>query len=221
METNHEARIRELSAEIESNTKIMEGLAQDFTKATISFASSWIQDKVQSTVTTRTDTTQSLGIEGLRQLKTDLKKVIDHLPEVAQPILDDDSNWEHRTGISDDGEQHKHCYSAPKDDHYSDKLDWPIRSILGLAGDILRKNGFEATATRMTTEWSEKLPHESGYPGTQGTRYVRQYKRSPEMLNILRSYADLHRKMVGLSSQLKLAQRQKAEAEAKNLWDQA
>jgi hypothetical protein len=87
-----------------------------------------------------------------------------------------------------------------------------VREVLGYVGSLLAEYGLAEVGEYK--EWA------IDYPGPH-PKYRREYSWSEEMNIALMRYSELHAKLLKLSQALKEVKNQKAEAEAKSLWDKA
>src|SRR5262245_1259622 len=74
----------------------MEGAASQFLTALGQFASPWYQKQVEEAVSSKPDAVQAAGVEGLRQLKAELKELRESTPDLVQQRANIDRYWSHR-----------------------------------------------------------------------------------------------------------------------------
>lgn len=207
--SDFDAEIVDLETQMADLRNKMEDVRKEFQVATAKFVSSWFQDRAELAITSRPETTKKHGVEQLRKLKSSLAQLVDSSHELARKHLDVDKYWAHRVGLA--VAPYSHIYrvygrSVP------DELDNAVREVLGYLGRLLAEYDFAEMGEHK--EWEVKYPEPHPI-------YRHSYEWSDDMKDILNRYADLYHKLAVLSERLKEVERKKAEAEAKNIWDQA
>lgn len=208
-------KIGNLEKEMKIFREQMEKTCDDFLIATNEFIIDWFNKSVQDSVQRNPDITKKHGIEGLRNLKSDLNDLILRVPDLVNQHLNKDAYWGHRDTISDGKEKLWGRYSlyralGPIDG----PLDEGTRIIFGYVGEILIKYGYVSlNETKIVNYWTSI--------GSNRLRYSIGYNWSEKMSEIFKKYSDQYDKLIKMDNELKSLKRNKSEAEAKNLWDQA
>lgn len=206
-----DTRIKELKEQVNVLRGRMEEACKEFLDATKQFAVGWFQDCVESTVVSNYERAKEYGVKGLRNLKSDLGKLITIVPSIVEKHVNNDKYWVHRGVMSYDVLIQNFRYLVYQG-HFPDTLGNAVREVLGYVGAIIVKHGFVNTGQAGTWE----VKHGAAQP-----IYRRRYIWSEKMNNALKQYSNLCNEARKLSMELKEEEREKAEAEAKDLWKQA
>jgi hypothetical protein len=206
-----DAQISDLESQIESLKVKMEDVCRAFLLATGKFAAQWFEDRAERAVTTNPETTRKVSAERLRKMKSALERLVLRIPRIVGKHVNNDKYWAHRDEMTDDlfsyfGRYRVYGRSVP------DEMDNAVREVLGYVGSLLAEYGLAEVGEYK--EWA------IDYPGPH-PKYRREYSWSEEMNIALMRYSELHAKLLKLSQALKEVKNQKAEAEAKSLWDKA
>lgn len=209
--SSFDAQIKDLEQQIGGLRGQMENICKEFLEVTKEFTVAWFRNHVERTVTSQPKIAKKCGVEELRHFKSDLQKTITMVPRIVEEHVNNDKYWAHRGQIPDEHDRRFARY------HVSgrcplDELDNAVREVLGYRGVILLKHGFAKTGEH--SEWETKY-------GSEQPRYKYGYDWSEKMNTVLKQYSDLYDRLIKLDYELKKAKRDKAQAEAKNLWDQA
>jgi chaperonin cofactor prefoldin len=204
-----DAQIEDLETQMADLRDKMEDVCHVFQAATARFVATWFQERAERAITSNPEATKKQDVERLKKLKSSLAQMVDNAPELVQKHLDSDKYWAHRVGLA--VAPYSHIYrvygrSVP------DELDGAVRGVLGYLGSLLAEYGFAEVGDYR--EWDVKYP--DPHP-----LYRHAYDWSEDMKAVLNRYADLYQKLAILSERLKEVERQKSEAEAKTIWDQA
>ena len=208
---NSDEKIAEIDAEIQLLREQADEALQQFLQTAVSFFCDWSRRAVERGVTSQPETTKKLGLEGLRLLKGELKDLCDKMPEHVQKHMNHKALWLHRGDIP----QHKDYTSSPyrfSGNRAPDKIDAPVREILGYVGALLLKFGL--AKRDKDSEWEQTTAQPV-------PRYRYGFDWSAEMKTALKQYSDIYDNLARLVKETASIERQKAEAEAKSLWDQA
>ena len=206
-----DAPIRDLKEQMDTLREQMEKTCKEFLEATKEFAPTWFQKSVERAVTSQPELAKECGVNGLRSLKSDLQKLVAMIPHIVEQHVNCDKYWPHRAELPDEPELKFGRYHISKP-RGPDELDNGVREILGYVGAILVKYGFAKTG-----EFGNWV---AGY-GSERPRYRFGYDWSEKMSSVLNKYSPLYDELVKLNEKLKKVEREKAEAEAKDLWEQA
>lgn len=185
-----------------------EPVVEQFLRDTVDFLCDWSRQIVEKTVTSNPEKTKQLGKEGLSSLKNELAQLTGEMPEHVKKHLNLNELWLHRGEIAIKRQagwsQSPYEFmgnSAPE------RLNTQMRVLLGYAGSLLVKFGFAGS------DWTPS--------GANAQKYRYSFDWSDYMRSSLHRYAEVFNRLSKLAEQLESVKRQKAEAEAKQLWDQA
>lgn len=208
--SKYDLQIQEARSELEQLRKRMATVRLAFLKAAEGFCAEWFQKTIESAVISKPEVSKSLGVERLRELKSELKQLIDKVPDLVKQHLAQERYWPHFTELPDDiHERGLTAYDIGK--RASDGLHYGGRELLGYAGQLLIAYSFDDAG--IGSAW-EKRP---GKP----PRYRYGYSWSTEMDTLWKEYTELIDSLVETTIKLGRSEKAKAAAEAKYLWDQA
>ena len=207
-----DTKIQELEKREAALRDQMEEICQEFLQVTSKFAIEWFQSRVQQEVTSRPKLAKQLGVERLRQIKSELKALVSEAPDIVNKHINPEKYWAHRGALPDNGGDHEVAFRYKIQGRRGpDELEGAVSQLLGYAGAILVKHRIANTERRV--DW-----HVNGGGGLPG--YTHGYEWSDNMMNVMRLYSELYDEWLKLHQESKEVQRQKGEAEAKDLWDQ-
>jgi hypothetical protein len=181
----------------------LEKKREDFEKSTLTFVSSWIQNRVKDALTREfPDRAKELGETGVKAVKADLKVAVDKLPDDAKVLFADNGRWPHRKEYK--GTIEKYLYTT----EFEKILTGFMRQLFGLAGGILDK--YKLIEFKEHSEW-----------GRSGTSVLYGYGISlPNQFEaLIMEYSKLYNQYRELLEKVELTKTQKAQAEAKDIWD--
>lgn len=213
--SEYDEKIRQAKTRKDNSFNEMEKLCENYIEYYITFLQTEFPRIVENSVSENPETTQSLGIEKLRELKSELKTVVDNIPEIVRQQFDKDYIWEHRQDLPKDFE--KETLPAFDLTHSAGKKvreQW--HEIMGYIGQLIVKYDLDNPNVDYKA-WeirSHQLPRykyaisptnsDSKILGETLGKYKKEFE---EFVNV---YAE----------ELKL-EKQKQQALAKELWDQA
>jgi hypothetical protein len=205
-----DAEIARINTQITNLREQAEPAVQKFLDAATTFLCDWSREKVEREVTSNPELTKQLGKEGLGRLKSELGQLIGEMPEHVQSHLNQDQLWLHRGEIPQ-GQRYSlspydfHGYRPP------DKLNDQVRILLGYAGALLVKFGFA------------KYDDNSDWKLIAGAvpKYRFGVDWSADLKSTAVAYSDIYKRLLQLAEKLETTKREKAESEAKHLWDEA
>ncbi len=207
-----DTKIRELEKQEATLRDQMEETCQEFLQVTSEFAIEWFQSRVQQEVTSRPKLAKQLGVERLRQIKSELKALVSEAPNIVNKHINPEKYWAHRGALPDTNGDYTVAFRYKIQGRRGpDELEGAVSQLLGYAGAILVKHRIANTERR--DDW-----HVNGGGGLPG--YTHGYEWSDNMMNVMRRYSELYDEWLKLHQELKEVQRQRGEAEAKDLWDQ-
>lgn len=198
----------------------MDKARDQFLEATEPFAAVWIKEKVEQEVKRNSEITLSKGKNVISQMKSELDSLVSQVPQLVSTHIGDDSNWIHRN------DENPHPYNSSYftfDNTLSDKLDRPLKQVLGHAGSLLIQYGFAKDPSqdpRGGYQWKYDY-----LPGNGYKKFVyygaHKLEVSQEMLDSVSQYHELEKRYAQAHLNLDQAKRRRNEAEAENLWDNA
>lgn len=233
MDTSYfDDQITKLEPQIEDLRKEMEAAQRKLLDAITVFLQGWYRETIEAEVKANPDLTKKLNTEGrLPEVKAKLNDLITKTSDHVEALLNVDRYWSHRGELpSYENWYANKMYSERRYSAYGqnfpDEVDEPVRSLLGLAGDILNDYGYvdqQSLYIQGRGHWSsnyhrrtEKSEHIAGL-----TYNSRHYKVTDEVTTALGNYSAKHDQFVKLGIQLQKIKQEKAEAIAGNLWDNA
>lgn len=208
-----DVQIRNLQVRMDAMRSQMEEICKEFFEATKEFAVAWFQSCIEKEVVSQPGVTKKSGKKGLRNLKTELQSTIAKVPHIVEKHVNQDKYWVHRGQLPDDndlssrfGRYQTYGRRAPEE------LEKGVRELLGYAGAILMKHGFVDTGECSVWE----VQH-----GSERPRYKYGYDWSGKMNGVIQRYSGQYEELIKLDHEFKKIQQEKAEAEAKDLWNHA
>ncbi len=202
-----DARIKELKKQTNDIQEQMENTRKEFLEAAKEFVPAWFQSCVERAVVSHPERAKEYDLNGLRNIKADLQKLIAQAPSIVEEALSSDEYWPHRGEMPGK--------TDPWHGRYQDY--WRRSTTEGLKGSI--KNTFRHVGAILAKyhlsndSWLMPSPRE-------GPKYVKEYDWSQKMDTLLKRYLDLGDDLIKFNEELKKMEREKAEAEAKDLWEQ-
>ena len=97
MDTNeYNLQVKSYYTKLTNLTNEAENIVQKFIKLMQFKVVEWAAKFIEDTAKKQSNVTKSLGIEGIRSLKSEMPDVINQLPEVLETAFNLDANWSHR-----------------------------------------------------------------------------------------------------------------------------
>lgn len=207
-----DTKIRELEKQEATLRDQMEETCQEFLRVTSEFAIEWFQSRVQQEVTSRPKLAKQLGVKRLGQIKSELKALVSEAPGIVNKHINPEKYWAHRGAPPDKSGDHEVAWRYMiRGRRGPDELGGAVKQLLGYAGAILVKHRIANTERR--DDWDID-------GGGKPPRYKHGYVWPDNMMNVMRRYSELYGEWLKLHQELKEVQRERGEAEAKDLWDQ-
>jgi len=200
-----EKQVKSFEKQAEEAFDSLEKKREGFEKLVLDFVSSWIQNRVKDALTKEfPDKAKALGEIGVRAIKADLKAAVDKLPADVKALLADNSRWPHCTEYRGKGEKYPSAYD------FETLFGGLTRQFFGLAGKILDKH--KLIKSKQYGEW-----------GQVGTNIVYGYGiQLPDPLKaLIADYYELYERHRELLEKIEVTKNQRAEAEAKDIWDKS
>ncbi|MGO9018392.1 MAG: hypothetical protein ACLQVJ_08585 [Syntrophobacteraceae bacterium] len=207
-----EEDIAQINAQIEALREQAEPATRQFLHNTVLFLCDWARRNVDRAVTSHPELTKQLGKERLSRLKIELAQLNDEMPEHVQKHLNQKELWLHRGEIQQQRAKYSLSPYEFSGNRPPDKLNDKVRMLLGYTGALLVKFGFAKYDRNSVWE----LDSTGASP-----KYKYGFDWSQGMKTTLNRYADVYYQLSQLAESLESTKRKKAEAEAKQLWDQA
>jgi hypothetical protein len=211
MEMDYDNRIAAVMQEISDLRKPMEKACERWLDVTAPWAAAFWNDRARAIVTTQPDVTQKMNPMQVHQLKEEVKTLGINAREFARETLASQSSvWPHLQKDLLGPVQERRSSPVPPQSplrckrRYGDGevLDGPamlsdqMLRYLGLIGPVLTQRGFRVDGLY----W---------------------HRWSPEMAEAVEAYAQMHDRLLELQQELARLCREKAEGEAKSVWDAA
>lgn len=213
--SEYDSKISEAKTKKDNSLKEMESLSKNYIETYTNFLQSEFPRIVEKSVTENPETAQNLGIEKLRELKSELNEVVSKLPEIVRQQFDTDSIWEHRQALPKDFEKE----SLPAFDlthNAGKKVSEQWHEIMGHIGQLILKYNLD-NPNRDYKSWEVR--------GKQLPRY--KYAISPmsaeakPLGELLAQYKKKFEEYVSAYTEELKLEKQKQQAMAKDLWNQA
>jgi hypothetical protein len=210
MPGNADDELRDLQRREEEAVATASRLAESFAGAAGRFAAEWIAKHVNGEVTRAHAHTLSLGSKRLKQLKADLKVLVEATPARTRESLEA-LPWSYRNPgeTVNDASYPQYAYSPlrPRDTgNPPEPIAGPLRLILGEAGRLLDSYGY---------------PKADNWKQHGGYRYPYMLELSAEAKASLRDAADADATVIKLRGEVKHLQRRIGEERARAAWDEA
>jgi hypothetical protein len=204
----YDAQIAQAKSEANDTKAQLQSCRDSILTTTKAFLARYYQETVERAVKSKHETTKILAAEKLKQLKSDLNQLVARTPSIVDEAFADPKLW---PLLSEWPAQAK-TDSATFFDlrrKEAEELQRVQRSLLGHVATLLVDAGY---LTEKDTEWENlrsKLPTYKYGVGwsNEMSAASKQYEEASSRLR--NAYEKLHR-----------AEQAKAEAEAKNIWDQ-
>jgi hypothetical protein len=203
--SSYDAKIQAAAAEKAALYSQVEAASRSFMQACVDFFRKDFRRRIESAVTEDPETTQSLGIEKLRALKSELNELVSKVPDIVSERLDRPDVWEHRKPIPETQDTFDLRFRAGNNAH--DEL----REVFGYFGQLLVKYGFETTGKDSAWESRPKAP----------PRYKYGMTLSKEIDEAFKTYKNLFERFVNAHQQQLRIENEKEQAIARDLWDRA
>ncbi|MFN0139354.1 MAG: hypothetical protein ACKVQW_04615 [Pyrinomonadaceae bacterium] len=208
--SDHDNKIQAAIDEKDSLYKKMEDLVAGFEVTCTEFFTEDFPITVERAITALPDVTQSLGLESLRELKLELKLLVEKIPKIVTQELNQNSIWEHRNELPEwslseslPGFNLRH--------KAGDRASKQLHVIKGHVGTLLLKYGLAKAGRDEAWENNGKVVRYRYSIGHSDERF----RKFPN------NYKNLFNQFVTAHMNIQKAERNKEEAGAKSLWDQA
>ena len=208
---SHEAILLQIS-EYENNIENFRTQLNEASEILVKDINIFIKEKyqndIESNVKTKVEISKQLGIEKLRELKTELAELIGRTPSLVDKHMKDDI-WVHKNYSLNVANEFNQKYNIKH------KFNKSVTNILcelyGYAGALLIKYGYENSSS---ANWEKQ--HDSEIP-----KYKYWLTLSKGLDISINLYVHLLEQQHDILVKLNKAIRQKEQQEALDLWDQA
>jgi len=180
----------------------MLGARQQFVQATIEFLNRWVDKTTADEARQNPDLTKSLGLE-LSALKKAVYTLKSEMPNIVAELVDDDQRWP--PGGSRD------CYYETK----PKKLQEAIQLAAWRLGPILEKYGY------LSKNWQCEADQSGRNPPNARPVFPDIPEWSEDMITAIGQYNSSGLECESLRAEIRSRERQKAEEEARDLWNNA
>jgi hypothetical protein len=212
--SDFDAKIGRLEEEMENLRQQMEKTCGEFLIATNEYIAIEFKEMVERGVISNPDIAKRHGVDTLRRLKSECKELISSVPDLVNLYLNKDENWGHRGKIPEKNDLRFERYAMYSNAPLRGAFEEGIRLILGYVGTLLVKYGFEEADSRLHAyKWTR-------IPGSNQIKYGIGFQWSEKMTEVLKVYSPQYNELIKLDDKVKKLEKEKAQAQAKNLWDQ-
>jgi hypothetical protein len=200
----------------------MEEIRQQFIQELTNFATKWYQDTAKQYVIKYSEITFSLKKEKLAEMKTRVSTLVKDSDRIVKKVLSNPQIWWHlEPHLHDTVTQYDQLGNDSVGNKFPEKIDNPIRQVLGELGDILEQYGY-----RVTTNPNMKASYpEFWFYTPEGSKketqpyYPHLIEWSEQMQNTIYSYNTLFQKAIQLYIQIQKLKDEKKQRQASQLWD--
>jgi hypothetical protein len=214
-------KISELEKQLENLRRQMDDAERVFTGAVIDFARSWAREETERSVVAKPDIARGMGPEAMRKLKAELGELIKKYDDLVREDLQSEYYWPHRNSRLMPEYEAEEWRSKRYGRPLGTKIDEGIRRSLGRVGELLRKHRLAEPFSSADPRWGVDRWHEEG----KHTRLVVHEKHKLDLPTELQTahakYAELAEIFLKVYEELGAVRHQKAQAEAKKLWEEA
>jgi hypothetical protein len=209
--SKYDAQIQAAIDEKDTLYRQMEGTCAAYFKASNEFFHNELQRMVEREVTSKPDVTQKLGLEKLKELKAEVKELVESVPQLVSQHLDKENIWEHRSPLPEGMKKESLpgfdlIHSAGK------KVSEEVREILGYGGQLIIKYGYHNSGRE--GEW--ELRGKNARP-----KYRYGFSTIKEMNESMTKYKEQFKNYIAAHLKIIKLQEEKEQAIAKDLWSQA
>jgi hypothetical protein len=200
-----DARINAAEKQAAHIFDLLEDKRKEIEISILAFVLNWSQDKVKDALIREfPDKAKDLGEAGVKGIKTDLKILVDQLPNRVSKLLADNSNWPHHKEFKVKIESYK------MRSEFEEILSRLIRRLFSPTGGILKK--YDLIKTESFSEW--------GVGGTE-VNYNYGISLSSQLQTLKDEYIHLYEQYSESMAKAESTKGEKARAEAKDLWEKS
>jgi hypothetical protein len=212
MTRNFDEEIQAAERGFETILSQMDRVQQDFLAAAIQFVKSWFWEHTELIVKQKPEVTKQLGIR-LSQLKADVKKLQENAATIVAEYFQDGDLWWHQN----QAKQSYNYYGRRPPEH----LDKALRLCLGRLASVFEGYGYLSTEPQDHGRWREWDKSGNYQPADAKPYYPFNLDWTEQMQVLVKKYGELHGKGIQQAMEIKRLKDEKAESEAKDLWDKA
>lgn len=193
-------QIEEINIKIDQFRGKMAPIYNEFLEEAVIVLSDYYKKKTEEFVVSKPDITQRHGKEGIKNLKSDCRKLLKRVPEVINKNLGINKFWSHKWDID---------VLKPKfgPNHYGRIFN------LGLEINQSLTNSSSDLRELLTKYGYIKQGEVSHYPG------IGYIECSEEMKTIFKNYIELDEEFCKLTYELNSIENEKERAKAKDIWN--
>jgi hypothetical protein len=208
---SYDAQIKEGQAKIDELFGKLEGIRQGFVKATGSFIGKWFTETVERNVKWKAEQTKQMAPARLKQLKADLNALVAKTDQIATEGLKSKDLWPLQQEWPENAKNDSSAYFELKK-RAGELIEPAVKGLIGPLGRLLIDAGF---VKEKDQEWKNQ--------GAPVPRYAENYRFewSKDMQAKWKQYEDTSYEISRAYDALKNVEKTKAEAQAKDLWDNA
>ena len=191
----------------------MERIKQAFVESTGAFLRQWYLREAESQIKGAPEKTKNLGSTKLGELKAEVKQIHDDTDTTVTQIFSESRLWWHLQQV----DQHYTWFGnrAPE------LLDKAIRLAAGRLASPLEKHGYLSKDYQERGVWREWDSSGNRHEPNARPYYPFNLDWSPDMRQWVDKYHQIHSLATKDTVELDKVKQEKAEAEAKGLWDKA
>lgn len=201
-----ESEIQQIEQQIAPISSHLDAKIKAFADALPPAVAAWMNSEVKALIENNAKEVTDAGIESIRELKSELARLLDILPEVCREAVSNENEWPHRQAVGTASS----TYGRPREPYFTDVF----RTAISELGPLLKKHGLLKDRPGYAHPAWEELPggkfRYSINPGFED----RDFPAVLEYTHLLREHKalveELERKRVELSK-----------ARVLELWDEA
>ncbi len=200
----------------------MEEIRQQFVEDLIVFSITWYQDTAKQYVIKYSEITFNLKKENLAEMKNKVNNLAKESIWITKKVLSNPRIWWHlEPNTYDTFTQYDQLGNDAIGNKFPEKIDNPVRQVLGELGNILEQYGY-----RVTTNPNMKSSYpEFWFYTPEGIRkethpyYPHLLEWSEQMQQDIQKYNNLFKQAIQLYIQIQKLKDEKKQRQASQLWD--
>lgn len=196
--------IDRLEADIEPISSLLDSKILEFKEELAPAVKTWMTAHLERRIVTKAEKINEGGLEPLRAMKSDLRNLLERLPQICENAIGKPPTWPHHTKETRDEYRERNEREA-----YFPAV---FRKAISNLGTLLDKHGL-LTNTSSHAEWKKSYGDTYSYainPGFDRRKFQ----------SVLR-YDDFRKKHMALAEQLDKKRSELSKAKARELWDKA
>ena len=210
--SEYDTKISEAESEKNKVFEELETIVKQYAAGSVPFFQSEFVRLAEKEVTTYPENTQALGLEKLREMKREIKELIDSLPDVISQHFDKNDLWEHRQSLPE-GLDKETLPAFDLRQKLGDKVGKELHYIMGHIGQILQKYGYaKSDVWENVGNKSLRYRYSIENPNSDDYKILRE---------IIIRYADAFTKYIEAHIKVLKSQTAKQQSLARDLWNEA